>query len=193
MQSVIEHLPAMGSSSHLLLVLNECGCAWYSVTKSCPTFLRPHGLQPARLLCPWDFPGKNIEDDCHFLLQGIFSISDRTHVSCLAGRFFTTEPPGKPNSVFQFSSVAWSCLTLFDPMDYSTPDFPVLHQLPELTQTHVHRVGDAIRPSHPLSSPSPPIFNLASGSFQISQFFPSGGQSIGVSALASVLSVNIQD
>ena len=89
--------------------------------------------------------------------------------------------------------VAWPCPTLFDPMDYSTPDFPVLHQLPELTQTHVHRVGDAIRPSHPLSSPAPPIFNLASGSFQISQFFPSGGQSIGVSALASVLSVNIQD
>ena len=56
----------------------------------------------------------------------------------------------------QFSSVAQSCLTLFDPMNCSTPDLPVHHQLPEFTQTHVHRVGDAIQPSHPLSSPSPP-------------------------------------
>ena len=56
----------------------------------------------------------------------------------------------------QFSSVAQSCLTLWDPMDYSTPDLPVQYQLPESTQTHVHRVGDAIQPSHPLSSPFPP-------------------------------------
>ena len=55
-----------------------------------------------------------------------------------------------------FSSVAQSCPTLCDPMDYSTPGFPVHHQLPELAQTHVHRVGDAIQPSHPLSSPSSP-------------------------------------
>ena len=55
----------------------------------------------------------------------------------------------------QFSSVAQSCLTLCDPMNRSTPGLPVHHQLPEFTQTHVHRVGDAIQPSHPLSSPSP--------------------------------------
>ena len=61
----------------------------------------------------------------------------------------------------QFSSVAQSCPTLCDPMDYSTPGFPVHHQLPELTQTHVHQVGDAIQPSHSLSSPSPPTFNTA--------------------------------
>ena len=61
----------------------------------------------------------------------------------------------------QFSSVAQSCLTLCDPMDCSTPGFPVLHQLLELAQTHVHRVGDAIQPSHPLSSLSPPAFNLS--------------------------------
>ena len=58
-------------------------------------------------------------------------------------------------------SVAQSCPTLCDPMDYSTPGFPVHHQPPEPTQTHVHRVGDAIQPSHPLSSPSPPAFNLS--------------------------------
>ena len=60
----------------------------------------------------------------------------------------------------QFSSVTQSCLTLCDPMNCSTPGFPVHHQLTELTQTHVHRVSDAIQPSHPLSSPSPPAFNL---------------------------------
>ena len=60
------------------------------------------------------------------------------------------------NSVFQFSSVAQSCLTLCDPMNHSTPGIPAHQQLPEFTQTHVHRVSDAIQPSHPLSSPSPP-------------------------------------
>ena len=59
----------------------------------------------------------------------------------------------------QFSSVAQSCLTLCDPMSRSTPGLPVHHQLPEFTQTHVHRVSDAIQPSHPLSSPSPPVPN----------------------------------
>ena len=61
--------------------------------------------------------------------------------------------------IFQFSSVAQPCLTLCNPMDYSMPGLPVHHQLPEFTQTHVHWVGDAIQPSHPLSSPSPPAPN----------------------------------
>ena len=61
----------------------------------------------------------------------------------------------------QFSSVAQSCPTLCDPMNRSTPGLPVHHQLPEFTQTHVHPVGDAIQPAHPLSSPSPPSPNLA--------------------------------
>ena len=61
----------------------------------------------------------------------------------------------------QFSSVAQSCPTLCKPMDYSTPSLPVQHQLSELAQTHVHHVGDAIQPSYPLLSPSPPAFNLA--------------------------------
>ena len=61
----------------------------------------------------------------------------------------------------QFSSVTQSCLTLCDPMNCSTPGLPVYHQLPEFTQTHVHWVGDAIQPSHPLSSPSPPALNLS--------------------------------
>ena len=95
-----------------------------------------------------------------------------------------------------FSSVAQSCPTLCDPMDHSTPGFPVYHQLLELTQAHVHRVGDAIQPSVS-SSLVPFSFCLqsfpASGSFQMSQLFASGGQSIRVSASASVLPMNIQD
>ena len=79
-------------------------------------------------------------------------------------------------------------------MDCSTPGFPAHHQLPELAQTHAHRVSDDIQPSRPLSSPSPPALKSfpASGSFPMSQVFASGSQSIGASALASVLPVNIQ-
>ena len=58
-------------------------------------------------------------------------------------------------------SVSQLCLTLYNPMDWSILGFPVHHQLPELAQTHVHQVGDATQPSHPLSSPSPPAFNLS--------------------------------
>ena len=59
------------------------------------------------------------------------------------------------------ASVTQSCLTFCNPMDCSMPGFPVHHQLLEFTHTHVHQVGDAIQPSHPLSSPSPPTFNLS--------------------------------
>ena len=94
----------------------------------------------------------------------------------------------------QFSSVTQSCLTLCDPMNRSTPGLPVRHQLPEFTQTHVHRVSDAIQPSHPLSSPSPPAHNPSQHqNFPMSQLFAWGGQSTGVSALASVLAMNTQD
>ena len=80
-------------------------------------------------------------------------------------------------------------------MDCSTPGLPVHHQLLEFTQTHVRRVGDAIQPSHPLSSPSPPAFNPSQrqGLFPMSQLLASGGQSIGVSASTSVLPMIIQD
>ena len=81
-------------------------------------------------------------------------------------------------------------------MNRSTPGLPVHHQLLEFTQTHVHRVGDAIQPSHPLSSPSPPAPNPSQHQgifFPMSQLFICGGQNIGVSASASVLPVNTQD
>ena len=65
------------------------------------------------------------------------------------------------SSYLQFSSVVQSCPTFCDPMNHSTPGLSVHHQLPEFTQTHVHWVGDAIQPSHPLLSPSPPAINLS--------------------------------
>ena len=97
--------------------------------------------------------------------------------------------------MYQFSSVTWSCPTLCDPMDYSMPGFPVHCQLTEFTQTHVHWLCDAIQPSHLLSSPSPPTFNLSqhqglfqwvSSSQQVDKVFES-------SPSASVLPMNIQD
>ena len=97
-------------------------------------------------------------------------------------------------SSVQFSSVTQLCPTLSDTMDCSTPGLPVHHQLPEFTQTHVHRVGDAIPPSHPVIpfSSCPQSFP-ASGSFPVSLFFTSGGQRIRVSASASILPMNTQD
>ena len=92
----------------------------------------------------------------------------------------------------QVNSVAQACLTLCDPVDSSTPGFPIHHQLLELTQTHVHQVGDAIQPSYPLLFPSS-AFNLSQHQgLLVSQFFTSGSQSIGASASGSVHPMNIQ-
>ena len=97
----------------------------------------------------------------------------------------------KPLSV-QFSSVAQSCLTLCNPMNRSTPDLPVHHQLLEFTQTHIHRVSDAISSSAVPFSSCPQSLP-ASESFPMSQLYTWGGQSTGVSALASFLPKNTQD
>ena len=92
-------------------------------------------------------------------------------------------------------SLTQSCPTLCDPMNRSTPGLPVHHQLPEFTQTNVHRVGDAIQPSHPLLSPSPPAPNPSQiqSLFQWVNSSHEGGQSTRVSALASFLPKNTQD
>ena len=91
-------------------------------------------------------------------------------------------------------SLTQLCPTLSDPMNCSTPGFPVLQCLLEFAQTHVHQVSDAIEPSHPITHffSCPQSFPV-SGTFPMSQLFPSGGQSIGVSASASVLPMSIQD
>ena len=89
--------------------------------------------------------------------------------------------------------VAKLCLTLCNPMDCSTPGFPILHYLPEFAETHIHWVGDAIQPVHP-QSPSSSFDHIQhQGLFQMNGLFASGGQSIGASASASVLPMNIQD
>ena len=94
----------------------------------------------------------------------------------------------------QFSSVAQSCPSFWDPIDYNTPGFPIQHQLPEIAQTYVHRVGDAIQPSHPLMSPSP-TFNLSQheGLFQWVSSSHQMAKVLEFSASASVLPMNIQD
>ena len=173
-----------------------CVCAVCSVVS---TSLQLYGLQPARLLCPRDFPSKNTGVSCHFLLQGIFP-TQGSNLCLLHWQVDSLPllPPGKPIShslSVQYSSVTQSCPTLCDPMDHSTPGFPVHHQLQKLAQTQVHRTDDALQPSHPLLSPSSPSFKSfpALGSFPMSQFFTSDGQSAGVSASASVLPMNIQD
>ena len=95
----------------------------------------------------------------------------------------------------QFSSVAQSCPTLCNPKNCSTRGLPVCHQLPDFTQTHVHRVSGAIQPSHPLSSPSPPAPNPSQhqGLFQWVSSLREVAKVLGVSASASVLPVNTQD
>ena len=91
-------------------------------------------------------------------------------------------------------SVTQSCPTLGDTMDCSTPGFPVLRHLPEFAQTHVHCIGEAIQPSHPLSSPSPPTFNLSQHQdlFQWVSQLHQVAKSTGDSPSASVLPMNIQ-
>ena len=114
--------------------------------------LRPHGLYS-----PWNSSGQNTGVGSLSHLQKILptqrSSPGLPHCWWI---LYQLNHRGRP---FQFSSVAQWCPTLCDPMNCSTPGLPVHHQLPEFTQTHVHRVGDAIQPSHPLSSPFPPAPN----------------------------------
>ena len=97
-------------------------------------------------------------------------------------------------SSVQFDSIPQSCLTLCNPMDCSTPGLPVHCQLPELTQTHVHRVGDLIQPSHSLSSPSPPALNLSQhqGLFSESALYIRGAKYQSFSFSISLLPMSIQ-
>ena len=97
-------------------------------------------------------------------------------------------------NLFSSAQSFQSCPSLCNAMDCSMPGFPIHHQLPEITQAHVHRFGDANQPSHPVF-PFPSCLQtfLTSGYFPMSQFFPSGGQITGASASASVFPVNIQD
>ena len=137
--------------------------------------VRPRRQQPTRLPHPWDSLGRNTGVSCYFLLQCINMKSEsEVSQSCLtlSNPMDCSLPGSSAHEIFQarvlewgdissvqFISVAQSCPTLSDPMNRSMPGLPVHHQLPEFTQTHDHRVSDAIQPSHPLLSPSLPAPN----------------------------------
>ena len=128
-------------------------CSFLQVhTLSCSVMsnsFRLHGLcSPLSSSVHGDSPGKNTGVGCHALLQVQLHMTLQWSQSKMSFKV-----------CYWISSVTQSCPTLCDPMDCSTPGFPVHHQLPELTQTPVHWVSDAIQPSHPLSSPSPLAFN----------------------------------
>ena len=130
--------------------------------------------------------------DIFFII--IFDLQHYISLSCTAKWFRFSDFFSMLCYSVQFSSVTQTCPTLCDPMDCSTPGFPVHHQLPELAQTHVHWVSYAIQLSHPVLPFSSCLQSFpASGSFPMSQCFASRGQSIGVSASPSVLPMNIQD
>ena len=133
-------------------------CCRCLVTKSCPTLCDPMDCSPPGFFCPRDFPGNNTGVGCHFLLQGIF-LTQGSNLHLLHWQADSLPLSHLQFSSVQFSSVTQSCPTLCDPMNHSTPGLPVPYQLLEFTQTHVHCISDAIQPSHPLSSPSPPAPN----------------------------------
>ena len=134
----------------------ECNC------------LQPHRLYHISLLCVWNSPGKSTGVGCHSLLQGIFP-NEGWNLGLPHCRWILYNLSSRKaeswtqicliSSSVQFSSVTQSCPTLCNPMNRSTPGLPVHYHLPEFTQTHMHWVGDAIQPSHPLSSPIPPAPN----------------------------------
>ena len=122
-----------------------------------------YALYPTWLLGPWGFSRQEYWSGLLFPSSADLSDPEMEQEPlmspALASGFLTTSATWEALLLIQFSSVAQSCPTLCDPMNCSTPGLPVHHQLPKFTQTHVHRVSDAIQPSHPLSSPSPPAPN----------------------------------
>ena len=116
------------------------------------------------VLTIWTFVSKRMSVLFNMLSRFIIAFLSRNKcllISWLHSRSTVILEPKERKSVTQFSSVVHSCLTLCDAMDRIKPGLPVHPQLSELTQIHVHRVGDAIQPFHPPSSPSPPTFNLS--------------------------------
>ena len=128
---------------------------------SCPGCQQPPKMKRTLSICPQD-QAKRISSDYHFQTS-VFRV---THLSHLERKvplheFREKSRPEQFLLIIQFSSVAQLCLTLCNPMDSYMPGLPVHQQLPEFAQIHVHQVDDAIQPSHPLSSPSPPTFNIS--------------------------------
>ena len=114
--------------------------------------VRPHRRQPARLPRPWDSAGKN---------TGVGWYGCKIKISSIIFPEFLEFQKEWTLCLRRIRMTKIVQLVICDPTDCSTPGFPVHHQLLELVQTHIHRVGDAIQPSHPLSSASAPAFNLS--------------------------------
>ena len=133
------------------------------VAQSCPTLCDPMDCSPSGTSIHGDSSGKNTGVGCRGLLQEIFPTQgSNPGLQHCRWILYHLSHNGSPRTIsVPFSSVTQSHLTLCDPMDCSTQGFPVHHQLPELAQTHGQQVGDTIQPSHPLSSPFPPAFNLS--------------------------------
>ena len=132
----------------------------------CPSLCNPMDCSPPGSSVHGIFPARILEWVTISSSRGFSWPRHQTHisyVSCMSRQIlYLLSYWGSPLAVIvvvQFSSVAQSCPTLCDPMNRSMPGLPVHHHLPEFTQTHIHRVGDAFQPSHPLSSPSPPAPN----------------------------------
>ena len=134
---VYEYLPLTGDRK-----------LWESPTVSAPPILHPYQVDPSH-----HHRGAHPKSQ-----QKVRASGGRLSESKFSMLSNSPQLHARP-SLVQFSSVAQSCPTLCDPMNCSTPGLPVHHQLPEFTQTHVHQVSNAIQPSHPLLSPSPPAPN----------------------------------
>ena len=130
------------------------------VTPSCLTLCDPMCYSPPGPSWLWEFSRQEYWSGLPYPSPGdLPNRGIEPRFPALQADSLTSEPSGSLSLILPFSSVAQSCPTLCDPMNRSTPGLPVHHHLPEFTQTHVHRVSNAIQPSHPLSSPSPPALN----------------------------------
>ena len=122
--------------------------------------LQPYVLQPARLLCPWDSPGKNTGVGCHFLLQGLILTEGLNQGLLHCRKIFYCLSHRETLHIQECSSVQFSHSVVFDSLQphelqHAMPPCP--SSTPRIHPNHVHCVGDAIQPSHPLSSPSPAL------------------------------------
>ena len=163
------------------MLFSQAGCMHAcSVTQSCQTLGNPmdcslprssaHGIFQARMLEFIAISYSCVSCIGRQILYHWATWKPLVRMSHRQFRFLANSIWAETGCSFQFSSVSQSCLILCNPMDCTTPGFLVHHQLPKLTQDHVHWVSDAIWPSHPLSSPSPPAFNQTE--FFCDQFDP---------------------
>ena len=155
---------SIGKSHSILYWVNRGPPLWSFHILPYPTSLNLHVETSFFPFClRWLSYRSSVQRTLHMRFASQFpSPSQRLYILTCLFSLLHHQPLSSHQIVsLQFSSVTQSCPTLCDPMDCGTPGFPVHPQLPEFTQTPVHHISDAIQPSHPLSSPSPPAFNLS--------------------------------